>query len=168
MPSKLGCGPLAAVIIAVFVILMLGVNEGVGIYFTECDEEDANFFSCFLDEMMGEEEEEESEEGTVTATGAYEYKGYSVTITANIPLAGGNVTGTVSGTCDAKVKGTYNGRPNGAITGTIAGVCSPLVVNIPSSATFTGSVNKAGKTVPFNFVGQGGGLTHEGSTTLKY
>lgn len=166
MASKLGCGPLAAIIVFLFVLLVVGSNEAVGFYFTECDDEDANFFSCLLDEITNEEEEEaEPEEGTVTAVGAYEYKGYAVTITLNVPLAGGAVNGTVSGTCEGPIKGNNNG---GAVTGNMSGVCAPFFVNIPASAEFSGSVNKAGKTVPVSFNGRGGGISHEGSTTLTY
>ena len=92
--KKPGCGPLAAIIIFVFVVLVVGTNEGVGFYFTNCDEDDANFFSCLVDEMSEAEEEEEAEEGTVVAAGVYTYKGHSITATMNIPLKGGEVTGT--------------------------------------------------------------------------
>jgi hypothetical protein len=164
MSKKLGCGPLAALVIVIFVVLFVGANEGVGFYFTHCDEEDSNFFSCLFDEMSADEEAPK-EEGTVTATGTYEYKGYNVVFTLNIPLQGGAVTGTVSDTCDANLKGTYSG---GSVKGTITGVCSPFFVNIPVSGAFNGPVNKTGKTVSFQFNGSGGGKSHEGSTTLKW
>ena len=59
-----------------------------------------------------------------------------------IPLDGGNVTGTVTGTCDGMVKGTFTGKQNGVISGKLTGACSPFFVNIPSSAEFSGVVNK--------------------------
>ncbi len=163
--KKPGCGPLAAVMIIIFVVLFVGTNEGVGFYYTACDEEDGNFISCLLDEMMSEDEEAEPEAGTVTAVGAYEYKGYEVTIRLNVPLNGGAVNGTVSGTCEGPIKGNNAG---GTITGNMSGVCAPFFVNIPASAEFHGSINKSGKTVPVSFNGRGGGLSHEGATTLTY
>ena len=149
--------------IFIFVILVVGTNEGVGFYYSQCNEEDANFFSCLFDKMS--EEEEEPEEGTVTATGVYTYKGYPVTIVFQIPLKGGAVTGSVSDTCEGGVQGNY---AEGRISGSMSGVCSPFFVNIPAGAEFNGSVNKAGKTVPITFTGRGGGITHEGSMTLTY
>ncbi len=163
MASKLGCGPLAAICIVAIILLTLSVNEGIGFYYTECDEEDGNFISCVINELS--EEPDESEEGTIAAVGAYEYKGYSVNITLNVPLNGGAVNGTVSGTCDGSIKGNNNG---GAITGSMSGTCDPFFVKIPASAEFTGTVNKSAKTVPVSFNGRGGGLAHEGSTTLTY
>lgn len=159
--KKPGCGPLAAFILIVLILLLVGSNEAVGYYFSHCDQDDA--FDCLMDSL-----EEEPEEGSVAATGVYEWKGYEVTITANIPLAGGAVTGVVSGTCEGKVNGTYNGQPGGAISGKMTGACAPFFVNIPASADFSGTVNKSAKTVPFGFTGRGGGLTHEGSMTLTY
>lgn len=153
---------MAAFMLVVLILLMVGSNEVVGYYFSRCDEDD--MFAC----LMGQVEEEAEEEGTVAASGTYTYKGYDVNITMNIPLTGGAVTGTVSGTCEGMVKGTYSGQNNGAINGTLSGVCSPFFVNIPSSATFIGSVNKSGKTVPISFNGRGAGFKHEGSMTLVY
>ncbi len=139
---------------------MVGSNEAVGYHFSHCDGMD--LFDC----MLHGTEDEELEEGAVTATGVYSYKGYDVTITMNIPLSGGKVTGTVSGTCDGTVSGTFGG--SGPISGTLSGACDPFFVNIPAGATFNGSVNKAGKTVPISFAGKGGGITHDGSMTLTY
>jgi len=154
---------MAAFILILLILVVLGSNEAVGYYFSRCDDED--FFHCLMESL---EEEEEPAEGEVVATGVYDYKGYSVTITANIPLGGGAVTGTISGTCEGMVKGTFNGQQNGAISGTMTGACSPFFVNIPASAEFTGTVNKTSKTVPFSFTGKGGGLTHQGSMPLTY
>lgn len=153
---------MAAFILIVFILLLIGSNEAVGYYFSHCDR--ADIIDCFLGTM----EEEEEPEGSVTATGVYTYKGYEVTITANIPLSGGNVTGTVSGTCEGAVKGTFSGQDNGTISGIMTGVCAPFFINIPASANFNGTVNKTGKTVPFSFTGKGGGISHEGSMTLSY
>ncbi len=154
---------MAAFLVILLILVLVGSNEAVGYYFSHCDQEDV--FDCL---MGGLDEDEPEAEGTVTATGVYEYKGHSVTITANIPLGGGAVTGTVSGTCEGMVKGTYNGQNNGVISGRMSGACAPFFVNIPASADYSGSVNKTGKTVPITFNGQGAGFKHEGSMTLVY
>lgn len=163
MPSKLGCGPVVAFLLIVLILLMIGSNEAIGYYFTHC--RDTDVMECL---MSGLEDEPEPEEGTVTATGVYDYKGNSVTITMHIPLEGGAVTGTVSGTCEGTVKGTFSGQQNGVISGKLSGVCSPFFVNIPASADFSGTVNKTGQTVPVGFTGRGGGITHQASITLAY
>ena len=150
---------MAAFMLILLILLALGSNEAVGYYLSHC--EDVEIMAC----LMGSLEDDEPEEGEVVATGVYEYKGNSVTVTMNIPLAGGSVTGVVSGTCDGKFKGNYAG---GAITGSMSGVCAPFFVNIPASAQFNGSVNKAGKTVPLSFTGKGAGITHEGAMVLTY
>ena len=162
MPKKkLGCGPLAAILLILVILLLIGSNEATGFYFTNC--KGIDIMDCLMDDL-----EETEPEGAVVASGVYEWKGYTVNITMNIPLEGGTVTGVVSGTCDGKVTGTYNGQSNGVISGSMSGVCAPFFINIPSSADFTGSVNKSGKTVPISFTGRGGGLSHQGSMTLTY
>ncbi len=155
---------MAAFLLILLVLVALGTNEAVGFYYTHC--EDRELFDCLMNQV--EEDEAEEDEKTVTATGVYAYKGNSVTVTMNIPLTGGAVTGSVSGTCEGSFKGTYNGQPNGAISASMAGVCAPFFVNIPASAEFIGSVNKTGKTVPVTFNGRGGGIKHEGAMTLTY
>lgn len=157
--GKLGC---AGVLIVILIILVFGGNELFGYYLENCSG-DEDVFDCLLNAV-----EEPEPEGAVTATGTYTFKDYSVNVTANIPLEGGNVTGSVSGTCDGKVKGSFSGQNNGAISGSMTGACSPFFVNIPAGAEFSGVVNKDSKTVPINFTGQGGGLTHEGSMSLSY
>jgi hypothetical protein len=159
--ARVGCGPLAAFLIVLVVLVLIGGNEAIGYYFSHCSDIDV------MDCLMGGLEEEPEEEGVV-ATGTYTYKGYDVNISAIIPLDGGSVTGTVSGTCDGTVKGNFSGQNNGVITGTMTGVCSPFFVNIPSSASFSGTVNKSAKAVPFSFSGRGGGISHDGSMTLQY
>ena len=154
---------MAAFILIVLILLLVGANEAVGYYYGHCGHVD--LIDCMLGNL---EDEEEPEEGTVVATGTYTYKGYSVDVSANIPLGGGAVTGSVSGTCEGMINGTYNGQPNGSISGSMSGACAPFFINIPSGAEFSGTVNKSGKTVPFGFTGKGGGLKHEGSMTLSY
>ena len=150
-----------AFLIVLLILVMIGGNKAVGYYFSHC--QDIDIVHC----LMGGADEPEPE-GSVVATGTYSYKGNDVNITANIPLEGGTVTGTVSGTCDGTVKGTFSGTDNGGISGIMQGVCSPFFVNIPASADFSGTVNKAGKAVPFRFTGKGGGLTHADSMTLSW
>ena len=160
--AKSGCGPMAAFILILLVLLAIGSNEAIGYYFSHCDEEE-DIFDCLLGGL-----EEPEPEGAVAATGTYSYKGYDVTVTMNIPLEGGAVTGSVSGTCEGRVKGTFSGQNNGVISGNLSGACSPFFVNIPAGAEFSGTVNKTGKTVPISFTGRGGGLTHEGAMTLQF
>ena len=162
MAGKVGCGTLIAFLLVLFALVAVGSNKAVGYYFSHCDGLD--LFDC----LLGALDEPEPEPDGVVATGAYAYKGYSVTITMNIPLEGGAVTGSVSDTCDGTVKGTYNGQQNGVISGTLSGACSPFFVNIPAGAEFTGVVNKSSKTVPISFTGHGGGITHKGSMSLSY
>ncbi len=154
---------MAAFILILLILVLLGANEAVGHYFSKCRK--IELFDCLIGNL---EEPEEEQEGSVVATGVYNYNSHSITVTATIPLGGGAVTGSFSGTCEGTLNGNYNGQPNGAITGTMAGACSPFFVNIPASAVFSGTVNKTGKTVPMSFNGQGGGMKHEGSMTLSY
>lgn len=156
----MGCGPLAAFMIVVLILLMLGSNQAVGYYYGHCQNTD--IFDCLFNRL------EEPEAEGVVATGSYEYKGNIVNVSATIPLDGGAVTGTVSGACDGTVKATFSGQNNGVISGTMMGTCAPFFVNIPASAEFSGTVNKSSKTVPFSFTGRGGGLTHEGSMSLRW
>lgn len=157
--GKMGCGFL--ILLAIFV-LIFGGNEVLGEYLENCSIEE-NVFEC-LSQMT---EEEPKPEGTVTATGTYTYNDYSVDVTANIPLEGGAVTGSISGTCSGKVKGNYNNQ-TGVISGAMSGACSPFIVNVPASAEYAGTVNKSAKTVPISFTGKGAGITHEGSMSLSY
>lgn len=161
--SGMGCGLLTAIIMLVIIVGALVSNEIFGYYLENCDEEE--IFECLLSAL---EEEEEAEPEGVTATGVYSYKDYSVTVTMNIPLEGGSVTGSMSGTCAGPVKGNFSGQNNGVISGTITGGCSPFVVNIPASADFSGTVNKESEVVPINFTGRGGGFTKQDSMSLSY
>jgi hypothetical protein len=166
--KKLGCAPLAGIAIVLVVLLVFGGNEAAGIYMSECasEEDDDSMMDCLAE--IFEDDEEEKPEGTVTATGVYSYKDYDVNITAHIPLGGGAVTGSVSGACDGKVTGSFDGNNNGVLSGKLTGSCDPFFIKIPAGADYTGSVNKTGRTVPFSFTGKGGGITHQGSTTLTW
>lgn len=158
-----GCGTLIAFLIVLLILVALGGNAAFGYYLDHC--EDENVLECLMSAL---EEEEAAPEGSVTAVGPYNYKDYSVSVTMNIPLEGGGVTGNMSGTCSGQVKGNFSGQNNGVISGTITGSCSPFIVNIPASADFSGTVNKDGKIVPINFTGKGAGLTHRDTMSLSY
>ena len=157
----LGCGAVIAIALVLFALVAVGSNAALGYYLQHC--QDSDFFECMLNRL-----EEEEPEGAVVATGVYSYKGYSVTVTANIPLEGGAVTGSVSGTCDGTLKGNFDGANNGVFSGKLMGACSPFFVNVPASATFSGTVNKDSKIVPINFSGAGAGFEHRDSMTLSY
>ncbi len=162
-PKASGCGPMMFFIILVVIIAFIfGINFGFGSYSANCG--DMPLFDCIADIM----EEEEEATNVVTATGPYSYKDYSITMTAQIPLEGGEVTGSVTGDCSGKVTGTFNGENGGSITGKLAGACNVFFVNVPASATFSGVVNKDSKTVPINFQGSGGGFSHNDSMSLAY
>lgn len=167
MAGKPGCGLLALILIVAFMFLFVLGNEGVGMYFSRCGDDDANIPECLMEDLEAELDAE-AEEGSVVASGVYEYKGHSVNVTMTVPLKGGAVTGALSGTCDGKVTGNYDGKQGGAIGGKMSGACAPFFVNIPAGADYSGSVNKTGKTVSIGFTGRGGGFTHEGSMTLAY
>ncbi len=160
-----GCGTLIAFLIVGLILIAIGGNAVFGYYLDHCEEED--MFECLMGALEGQEEEE-APEGSVTAVGPYNYKDYSVSVTMNIPLEGGGVTGNMSGTCSGQVKGSFDGQKNGVISGTITGSCSPFIVNIPASADFSGTVNKDGKIVPIRFTGKGAGFTHVDSMSLSY
>lgn len=159
-----GCSPIMFFgILFVIIAFIFGINFGFGSYSANCG--DMPLFDCISD-IMAEDEEEAT--NVVTATGPYSYKDYSITMTAQIPLEGGEVTGSVSGDCSGKVTGTYNGENGGSITGKLAGACNVFFVNVPAKATFSGVVNKDSKTVPITFQGSGGGFSHEDSMSLAY
>lgn len=162
-PKSLGCGPIIIFCILVVFMVGFGGNMAYGHYMSECEDAD-DIMACMMDWS-----EEPVPEGSVTATGPYTYEGHTVLFTLHIPLGGGAVTGNVSGACDGTVKnGTYTGQDNGVISGNISGTCDPFVVKIPATASFTGTVNKAAKSVPISFTGKGAGFTHQGSMSLSF
>ncbi len=152
---------MAAFVLIVVILLLIGSNEAVGYYYTHCDTE--NLLDC----LLGQAEDLPEPDGAVTATGTYTHKGYTVAVVMNIPLKGGSLTGSVSDTCDGNVRGTFVAG-NGTVGGTMSGVCSPFFVNIPAGADYTGTLNKTTKTVTINFTGRGGGFSHSGTMTLVY
>jgi len=157
----MGCGTMILIIVIMILFVSVAGNEAFGYILSHCGDDD--IISCLLEGV-----DEPEPQGGVVATGVYTYKDYSVTVTANIPLEGGAVTGSMSGACAGKLKGNFTGQNNGAFSGTIVGSCSPFFINIPASATFSGIVNKDAKNAPISFTGKGAGITHEGSMGLSY
>ena len=149
---------MAGILLVALILLMIGSNEALGYYFSHCETDEP--LNCLL-QSLGEE----PDEGEVVATGTYEYKGNTVNVSMNVPLGGGSITGFVSGTCDGRVAGSVSGQ---SVSGTMSGACSPFFVNIPASATYSGSLNKASKTISITFNGSGAGFHHGGSMVLSY
>lgn len=156
-----GCGSMLLFIFLLIMATIFGGNFILGSYGKYCG--GLSLFDC-ISEITSEEEELAND--VVTASGPYSYKGYSITMTANIPLEGGEVTGTVTGDCKGRVTGTYDGEQ--IITGELDGSCSVFFVNVPASATFNGIVDEESNTAPISFEGSGGGFSHSGSLTLTY
>ena len=53
----------------------------------------------------------------VTAKGSFSYKDYSSDVTLDIPLEGGEVTGSFSGDCSGRIRGSFTGGSDGKISG---------------------------------------------------
>ncbi len=162
-PKASGCGPMILTIFIVILVFIFGGNFLFGSYSQNCG--DMPLFDCISDIMS---EDESLDNDVVTATGPYSYKDYSINMTVQIPLEGGAVNGTISGDCNGKVTGSYDGTEGGSISGKMAGACNVFFVNVPASATFGGVVNKTSKTVPISFQGSGGGFSHSDSMSLAY
>lgn len=161
MRSKLGFVSMMLFVIVLLVLAIFGGNKIFGYYLNHCS--DKTLTDCMLNRA-----EEQKPEGSAVAMGIYTFREYSATVTAYIPLDGGAVTGSVSGTCGGTVKGTFDDQDGGIISGSIVGSCSPFFFAIPGKATFSGIVNKEGKKVPFSFIATGAGLTHEDAMVLSY
>lgn len=159
-----GLGILFFFILLIFLIIMFDM----GYIFLSKECMDTSPIECALNILTGEDEAP-PEEGSVTATGVIsrEYKGEnrSVTVSLNIPLEGGAVTGSFTGDCDGNITGTYAGGESGAISGKGSGSCAFI---IPASGSFSGVVNKSAKTVPVSGTGSAAGISGEGSLTLTY
>ena len=85
-----------------------------------------------------------------TASRAVNYQGYNVSMYAAVPKNGGTITGKISGDCNGKVTGHYDGKDNGVITGNVYGSCQLMFLQIPGSASFTGTVSKTNNNAPLN------------------
>jgi len=166
--SQRGMGWLMILFIIILIlVLMLLFDQAYIVGKQKCVGE--KIWDCAFDILLGGDEETPPAEGSVTAAGTLsgEFKGetHSVDITMNIPLEGGAVTGSFSGDCDGSITGTYAGGDNGAISGSGSGKCAFV---IPASGNFSGSVNKASKTVNINGSGSALGITKSGSMTLSW
>lgn len=139
-------------------LLVAGIDIGYIFFSQRCL--DTPTWEC----LAGSEEEPEVQE-TVTAAATYSIKDYSATVVLTIPLAGGEVTGSVSGDCTGSIKGTYAGGDGGAISGKGKGSCMLI---IPASGTFSGTVQYDSKTVPLEGSGSAAGFSGGGSLTLSY
>jgi hypothetical protein len=69
-------------------------------------------------------------------------QGYTLTINMKIPKDGGKVYGNISGNCTGAMHGQYDGKDNGKILGQTNVLCNAFFIQIPATATFTGTVNK--------------------------
>ena len=160
-----GMGMLGILFIIILIILLLIMGD-LAFIFTSSECIDENIFSCLVG-MIGEDDEEDQEGGVVATgviSGEYGGENRSVTVSLNIPLEGGAVTGNFSGDCDGNIKGTYAGG-GGVINGTAKGSCAFVM---PASGKFSGTVNVSSKTVPLNGSGSVPGFSGEGSLTLTY
>ena len=102
------------------------------------------------------------------ARGSFSKDKYNVNLTLNFALEGGAVTGEFSGDCSGKITGTYDGKDGGIISGKAFGSCSPLLVPIPASATFTGTVSHQQKNIPITGTGTAVGISGTGSLVLTF
>ena len=104
----------------------------------------------------------------VVAHGSFNKGKYNVDITMNFNLEGGAVSGSFSGDCSGNISGTYDGKDGGVISGTAVGSCDPLIVPIPASATFSGTVSRQQKNIPITGTGSAAGVSGSGSLVLTF
>lgn len=104
----------------------------------------------------------------VTARGTFSKGKYSVDIILNFNLEGGVVSGEFSGDCSGNISGNYDGQDNGVITGNAVGSCDPLLVPVPASANFSGTVSHQQKNIPINGTGSALGVSGSGSLLLAF
>lgn len=159
----LGCGVILIIIIVIFAVAGIGSNAIIGHYYQKC-----GFMGITVECFQKISDEEDAEKGAVVATGTYKISGYYSNVTMNIPLEGGDVTGSFEGTCTGQMKGTYDGNNHGKLEGKLSGTCSPFVVNIPATGDFHGVVNKDNKTAPFYFSGSTPVRDHTDNMTVSW
>lgn len=167
-PKKSGGGCLKIFMfgLILFMAALFGGLEFVKYYSVNC--QGMVLSDCLLKAADDSKFINEAENTAVKAVGPYTYDGHTVSMELNIPLDGGSVTGTVTGECHGKAKGTYDGKDMGGISGTLTGYCDLAIIPVPAKATFQGTVNKTGKQVPISFDGSATGFTHSGSLSLSY
>lgn len=165
-PNGMGCFTLFFLITILILIVAFGIDEGIGFFSSHCGGE--SIVDCILNKTDTMELTPSEKASMVTATGTYTYQDYSVTITAHIPLSGGPVSGVITGACEGKMTGAFNGEDGGQISGNMTGACSQFLINIPASATYKGQVNEKNRNVPISFSGKAAGFTHSDSMALSY
>ncbi len=163
-----GLSFLGVMLLILLIILLLLFGNFSFIYVsTECI--DQPFLECVTKHFEADDIKDEGDAAdTVTATGfiSGEFKGeqHSVNVVLNFRLSGGEVTGTFSGDCDGKIRGSYT-EDNNVIKGKGSGSCLYVM---PASGTFSGEVNTETKTITTTAKGSAIGFSKEGSLTLTY
>jgi hypothetical protein len=104
----------------------------------------------------------------VVAKGSFSKDKYNVDIILNFNLEGGMVSGEFSGDCSGNISGNYDGKDRGLITGKAVGSCDPLLVPIPASADFSGTVSHQTKNVSITGTGSAMGVSGSGSLVLTF
>lgn len=100
---------------------------------------------------------------TVTSTykGTYAYLGSSSTVTLYLPQ-NGSYLGSVDGSCVGGIAGKRDGNK---LTGGATGKCRVGLVDVPSEASFEGTLS--GNTININFKGKAGVFNHSDSMVLQ-
>jgi hypothetical protein len=164
--SESGIAALAIILFFVFLILLItGIDLGFIEYQKLCHGESIG--KCW-NERNYPTPTPAPNRTVVSAKGSIGADKYNVQVTLNVPLEGGAIEGTFSGTCNGTITGDFTGGENGTLTGKAFGSCSPVLVPLPASAEFTGKVDQRSKNVPISGNGNVAGVSKEGSITLTY
>lgn len=149
-------------ILLIFIILLLLIGILVGFDFGYIAyQENQNVFPTPTISL-------EQKQTPVVAQGTFSKGKYSVNLILRFALEGGSVSGEFSGDCSGSISGQYDGGDNGQITGKAVGSCSPFLVPIPASATFSGTVSHQQKVVPVSGTGSAAGFSGSGSSVLTF
>lgn len=156
----------ALLFLFIFIGLLLGVDYGYVALVGYC--EDTPVFDCLSGKKPQQPVKEamQGQPSVIAAHGNLSVGKYSVNVTMLIPVEGGAVTGTFSGTCDGKITGAAD--KDGAISGKAFGSCSVGIIPVPARGTFDGTVIAATKSVPISGTGSALGVTKSGTITLTY
>ena len=155
-----------AVLFILFIILGLLIGADYGYIALTGYCENVPTMECISGTKPNKPAEPAQKQTVIVATGNISGDKYNVTVTMNIPVEGGAVTGTFSGTCDGKISGTAT--KDGAISGEAFGSCSLVVVPVPARGEFDGTVIPQTKSVPIMGTGTAMGISKSGSITLTY
>lgn len=149
-------------ILLILLIMLIIIGAGIGIDFAYiADQEQKNIYPTPTpapNQVIT----------PVTARGTFSKGKYNVNIVLNFNLEGGPVSGKFSGDCNGTISGNYDGQDNGVITGKAVGSCSALLVPIPASANFSGTVNHQQKNIPITGTGTAVGVSGSGSLVLTF